>query len=443
MKGFIGVHSDNWNFVNMESGDIFIPFGANYFDPETGWAPKIWQKFDKNRVQEHFHMMADAGVNIARVFLSCTSFQPEPDSILKDGLEKLDTMIEIAKQTEIRLMFTGPDAWEGAPGYWKPDRYAGEPALKALEYFWHEIGSRYKDETAIFAWDLLNEPMILWESKVMLQKWHNWLLDKYKDTASLAKAWDDLGDGESLETAAIPQNDVNAGNQRLYDYQLFRESIAWEWTKRQVDAIREVDPNHMVTVGLIQWSFPLVRASWGGNAGKPGGYAAFNPKKLAPLLDFTCIHFYPVLGDPGNPESADLNTRYLQAAADYCYAGKPVVLGEYGWHGGGEMKGKYHPESYQSAWNNRAVRATTGLISGWLVWAFSDTPSSTDLTIYGGIYNIKGELKEWGKDFKALAQRFKSEPKLMRWDKSASVDMDERQALTADVRPLFEQYVAD
>jgi len=51
MEGFIDVYSDNWNFVNEQTGEIFVPFGANYFDPETGWAPKLWQKFDRDKVQ--------------------------------------------------------------------------------------------------------------------------------------------------------------------------------------------------------------------------------------------------------------------------------------------------------------------------------------------------------------------------------------------------------
>jgi endo-1,4-beta-mannosidase len=436
MKGFIKVHEDGWNFVNAETGEIFVPYGANYFDPETGWAPKLWRMFDKNRVLEHFQKMADVGVNVARIFMTTASFQPQADVISNDGLEKLDTMIEIAEKYGIRLILTGPDHWEGSPDYWKPDKYAGIPALSALEYFWHEVADRYKDETTIFAWDLLNEPEIAWKSEAMSQKWHLWLLNKYKDTSSLKNSWRSFRENETIETAEIPEDQINAGNQRLYDYQLFREHIACEWTRRQVDAISAVDKNHPVTVGLIQWSFPLFKA---GN--QPGRYAAFNPLKLAPMLDFVCVHFYPILGDPGEPELALKNTQYLQAVVNYCYTGKPVILEEFGWHGGGEWEGKYRTEAYQSDWNTNAVKSTLGLVSGWLVWAYSDTPTSTDITKYGGLYNVSGQLKEWGKSFKSLASEITGS-KLIR-SNIKNPKIDEIAVFTGDVRELYEQYLVD
>ncbi len=269
----------------------------------------------------------------------------------------------------------------GFPSYWHPDKYAGEPALNALRYFWSVIADRYKREEVILAWDLLNEPEIPWKTEVMSQKW---------------RLWDDESD--------IPEDKINAGDRLLYSYQLFRESIAYEWVKTQVDAIRSVDKIHLITVGLIQWSFPLIRTPWGEKANQPGRYAAFNPRKLASLLDFISIHFYPILGDPGDSELFRLNTQYLQAVANYCYVGKPVVLEEFGWHGGGEIDGKYRTEDYQSNWNTNAVLSTIGLVSGWLVWAFSDTPTSTDLTKYGGLYNINGDLKEWGKSFSRFSR---------------------------------------
>jgi beta-galactosidase GanA len=440
MRGFIKVHKDDWNFINSETSEIFVPYGANYFDPETGWAPKLWQMFDKNRVQDHFSKMADIGVNVARIFLTTASFQPKKDTILDESLQKLDTMIEIAEKYGIRLILTGPDHWEGRPDYWSSDKYAGEPALTALEYFWHEVANQYKDETIIFSWDLLNEPEVLWSSEAMTQKWRLWLLGKYKDTKSLANAWGSLHNNETIETAEIPPDKINEGDQRLYDYQLFREHIAYEWTRRQADAIRSVDANHPVTVGLIQWSFTLLRAPWGEKSDQPGRYAAFNPIKLAPILDFICVHFYPILGDPGEPELALRNTQYLQAVANYCYTEKPVVIEEYGWHGGGDFDGKYRTETYQSDWNTNVIKSTLELASGWLVWAYADTPTSTDITKFGGLYNIKGELKEWGKSFKSLAPEITSST-MKRAEKIKRADFDECLALTGDVHNLYDEYI--
>lgn len=420
MKGFVKIDNDNWRFVNASTGKTFIPYGVNYFDPETGWAPNLWKMFNVDRVNQHFSMMSDIGVNVTRVFLTAASFQPDIDKISDEGLEKLDTLIEIARKFDIRLILTGPDHWEGFPSYWHPDKYAGEPALNALRYFWNVIAERYRDEEIILAWDLINEPGIPWKTEVMEQKW---------------RLWDDESD--------IPEDKINTGNKLLYNYQLFRESIAYEWVKTQVDAIHCVDTNHLITVGLIQWSFPLIRTPWGEKANQPGRYSAFNPKKLASLLDFISIHFYPILGDPGDPELARLNTLYLQAVTNYCYTGKPVVLEEFGWHGGGEIDGKYRTEAYQSNWNTNAVLSTIGLVSGWLVWAFSDTPTSTDLTKYGGLYNINGELKEWGKSFKSISQKIGKELDIKRRSEVKQFNFDECIALTGDVHPLYDLYIAE
>lgn len=437
--GFIRVHADNWNFTC--DGEVFIPFGTNYFDPHTGWAPKLWKMFDEHKVRAHYQMMADIGVNVARVFLTSASFQPKADTISEEGLHKLDTMIDIAKESNIRLILTGPDHWEGVPDYLKPDKYAGEQALSALECFWHEVASRYKDEATIFAWDLLNEPEVPWKSDVLQKKWRLWLRDKYGDSEKLSEAWKNSAPLETIESASIPEDHIDLGNQKLYDYQLFRESIAYEWTKRQVDAIRSVDPNHLVTIGLIQWSFPLLRAPWGDRPNQPGRYAAFNPVKLSPLLDFISIHFYPILGDPGEPEAFVRNTQYLQAVVNFCYVGKPVVLEEFGWHGGGEFDGKFRTEQYQSDWNTHVVRSTMDLVSGWLVWAFSDTPESTDLTKYGGLYNAEGHLKEWGKSFSSLSSELASLKKLVRSERFKDVTLDEMSVLTGDVRQIYQDYL--
>ena len=69
---------DGRNFIERESGRTFIPFGTNYYDPNTGWAPKIWRQFDPEKVQRHFSVMSGMGVNCARVFLTAATFSLTP-----------------------------------------------------------------------------------------------------------------------------------------------------------------------------------------------------------------------------------------------------------------------------------------------------------------------------------------------------------------------------
>lgn len=396
----IVVAPDGRGFVECDSGRPFIPFGTNYYDPDTGWAPKIWRRFDAAKVKRHFGVMKELGVNCARVFLTAATFQPDAETIDKQALEKLDTLVGIARYSGIRLMLTGPDHWEGVPEYWKEDRFAGEQALKALEHFWAVVAGRYRGEPAIFAWDLLNEPHLPWFDEQWRDGWNKWLEDTYGNWDGLKSAWGaEITESDQWGKAAVPKDSPMTGSTRLRDYQLFREHLADQWVRRQVEAIRKADGTHLVTVGYIQWSYPLVRP------GNPSRYAAFNPRRQARWLDFVTIHFYPTLGSPFQSEANwRKNLDYLQAALAYCHTGKPVVLAEFGWYGGGAPQ--QHPfvsEAQQADWITAEIEASRPLADGWLSWPFADTPESRDISLYAGLVKPDMSLKAWGRKFQAYA----------------------------------------
>jgi hypothetical protein len=64
-------------------------------------------------------------------------------------------------------------------------------------------------------------------------------------------------------------------------------------------AIRKHDPDHLITVGLWMWS-------------------GFTPIKVAPAMDFLCVHIYPKTGQ------GEAAMRELRQYA----VGKPVVIEE-------------------------------------------------------------------------------------------------------------------
>ena len=408
---------DGKGFVESDSGRAYVAFGTNYYDPDTGWAPKLWRKFDAEKVGRHFQVMSEIGVNCARVFLTAGSFQPNADTIEEESLEKLDTLVKIARETGVRLILTGPDHWEGVPSYWRPDRFAGETALGALERFWDVVGRRYRGEPAIFAWDLLNEPEMPWTCKGWILRWNAWLQKSYGSREALKAAWsDELTEADQWGKVLPPENRADIDNPRLRDWQRFREHLANEWVRRQVEALRRADPTHLVTVGYIQWSYPLIRL------GPPSRYAAFNPHRQARWLDFVTIHFYPTMGAPlRSDENWARNLAYLQAVLAYCHTGKPVVLGEYGWYGGGAPQ--HHPylsEEQQTRWISAEIEASRPLAAGWLSWPFADTPTSSDISLFGGLVKSDLALKAWGRKSQAYAANLgalkQPTPKLPRFD---------------------------
>lgn len=398
--GLIAVDPNGQRFVEAKSGQPFVPFGTNYYDPNTGWSPKIWQQFNVERVTYQFGVMNKLGVNCARVFLTAATFQPDVNTINRDALAKLDAMIKIARDANVRLILTGPDHWEGSPEYWKPDRYAGENALTALDNFWRTIGRRYKGNPTILAWDLLNEPEMPWFVEGWQPQWNAWLTAKYNNREGLKAAWgDELGADEQMDAIKVPEDVAKKDNLRLLDWQLFREHLADNWVKRQVDVLRKADPTHMITIGYIQWSFPVVRP------GNPSVYSAFNPHRQAQWLDFVSVHFYPLMGQPfDSRESWQKNLAYLQTMLAYCQTEKPLVLGEYGWYGGGAPERRpFLDEDQQTRWILAEIEASRRLVRGWLSWPFADTPESTDMSIYGGLVRPNMGYKIWAWWFRTYA----------------------------------------
>jgi len=415
--GLIVVGPDGKGFVEKGSGKAFVVFGTNYYDPHTGWAPKLWKQFHRERVEKHFALMRSLGVNCARVFLTAGSFQPTADTVQNEALEKLDQMVEIARRNKIRLILTGPDHWEGQPEYWRTDRYAGEQALQALERFWQVVGRRYRGEPAIFAWDLLNEPHLPWFAAQWQSKWNQWLKNKYGSWGKLGQAWgDSLGPEESWGKVGVPKNQAFSGHPRLRDWQLFREYLADQWVRRQVETIRRVDRTHLITVGYIQWSYPLVRY------GPPSRYSAFNPRRQAKWLDFVTMHFYPTMGSPFESEQHwQRNLEYLQAVLAYCDVGKPVILGEFGWYGGGAPQHhRYLSEQQQAQWISAEIETSRPLADGWLSWPFADSPASTDISLFAGLVKADMTVKAWGRQFRvyasALPKMKRVRPKLPQFD---------------------------
>jgi len=432
----IAVAPDGRGFAEVKSNRPFVPFGTNYYDPNTGWPPQMWRQFNPEVISSQFELMRELGVNCARVFLTAATFQPDADTVDEQALKKLDTLVRIARRTGIRLILTGPDHWEGEPPYWQPDRFAGPEALRALDRFWTVVGQRYRGDPTILAWDLLNEPQMPWHIESWEPGWNAWLQSKYTNLEGLKAAWaEELKADETLGSIQPAKNTAQRGNPRLHDWQLFREHLADEWVQRQVRVLREVDPTHLITVGYIQWSFPVIRP------GDPHIYSAFNPRRQAEWLDFISIHFYPLMGRPfGSKSNWDRNLAYLQNVLAYCHVGKPVVLGEYGWYGGGAPKGRPHlTEDEQARWITAEVEASRRLAQGWLSWPFADTPEATDMSVYGGMVTYNHGKKRWGLRFRSYAAALfmlpQPTPELPSFDTSASLT-----APVDDLTAMHEEY---
>ena len=385
----------------------FIPLGINYFRPGTGWAPQLWKQFDATAVRQDFARMKELGINCVRVFLTYGSFFTQTNSLESAGLDKLDQFLNIAEAHGIYVHPTGPDHWEGLPEWARGDRIADDKVLTALETFWTLLARRYQGRAVIFAYDLLNEPAVGWDTPALRSKWNSWLIEKYGSPTNAAKAWRISPEAIQWNNQPPPAAKDAPGNPQLLDYQHFREQMADDWTRRQSAAIKKADPQALVTVGFIQWSIPSLL---------PGvsQYAAFRPSRQARYLDFMEVHFYPFNNgffEYQNENETIGNLAYLHSVVrETASVGKPVVLAEFGWYGGGKLtinQGK-HPaatEIQQANWCVKAIEVTSGLASGWLNWGLYDHPEAKDVTQLTGLLTVQGKNKAWADSFKQLSQK--------------------------------------
>ena len=389
-----------------DDGKPFVPIGVNYYRPGTGWAPQLWKQFDPEATRRDFTRLKELGVNCVRVFLTYGSFFMKPDALEPEGLARFDQLLGIAEEAGIYVHPTGPDHWEGVPPWAATDRIADEGVLRALESFWKLFADRYRASNVIFAFDLRNEPQVAWDTPAMRAKWNRWLKARYGSADKAAHAWGVQSETIRWGSQAPPPATEAPGDRQLLDYQHFREEIADEWTRRQVTAIRSSNAEALVTVGLIQWSVPAILPS-------VRHYSAFRPQRQAGLVDFMEIHFYPLAAgffDYRGAEEEERNLAYLESVVrEVAATGRPVVLAEFGWYGGGKLtiNDGVHPaasEEDQARWCRRAIEVTEGLSTGWLNWGFYDHPEARDVSQLTGLLTAAGQRKAWARQFEALAR---------------------------------------
>jgi len=442
MSGFIRIAGDGWNFVDAATGKFWHPVGCNYFDPEVGWAPKLWLRFDPARVEKHFTMMKEIGINAVRIFLTFTSFMSEPSKLDEGGLAKCRKLLSIAARHDIRVDFEGPCGWEGVPGWIRTllaDRgeyFANETWLGHLTDFWVRLASALAEDPTVYAYDLINEPCVGWDSPSIRLRWNRRLKERFGSEAEMKSALDGETPPGKWGDYDVPPNEDRPGSSVLWEFQQLRDEIACDFCRRCAEAIRSGSPNHLVTIGLHPSTVPF-------DGGSPGRYFGFMPQKIAPSLDYIALHWYPYT--PGMypfeaPENFEKNMALQIASLRFSYAAKPVCLEEFGIYGGGTPPifwGNQMPfvsQEQQTRWTLETIERTArGCCSGWLSWSMQDTKEAKDPTRYQGFFDENGKLKDLGKHFPAVAARY-ADAELGYAPGTETIELDMRELLTSGAK---------
>lgn len=409
---FIKLSLDGRHFVENENGKYFVPIGCNYFTQNIGWPPKIWERFKPEDYERDFEVMRKMSMNVIRVFLSLKPFMPENKRLSDDCIEKCEKMLDLAGQYGIRIIFSGPSAWEGTPEWAKAlkeswyNYFCDEDILENLEFFWENFCRYFRDHAALFSIDLFNEPYIKWDLPSRRNAWIEYLKNRYGSIKNINEAWNGEFAAVNWQDIGIPE-DANVFNSpMIWDYQLFKNEISRNFVKRCVNAIRKYDKNHLVSIGLHPGTVPF-------DGEKPGRYFGFDPHYIGDLLDYISLHWYPYYDDMElyeKPENFEKNMALLMASVKYVHINKPVILEEFGYYGGGTAPNmpwrkpfSYITQKQQADWTLGVIERSKEFCSGWLNWGFMDYPEAQDPTRYQGFFDDYGNLKELGKRFPDVA----------------------------------------
>ncbi|MDC0273974.1 glycoside hydrolase family 5 protein [Planctomycetaceae bacterium] len=273
----IQVSADGTHFLTAETKQRFIVWGVNYDHDSSGRLLDEYWIEDWESVVEDFREIKALGANCVRIHLQVGKFMETPDAVAVESIDQLKKLVALAEETGLYLDVTGLACYHKAniPDWY--DQLREQDRWNVQARFWKAVASACAESSAVFCYDLMNEPIL--PGKQPTAEWLG----------------GELGGKFFVQRLALELKDRS------------REEIAEKWINRMVDAIREEDDQHMITVGVIPWVF-----AFGG--GKPLFYSPIVGKRL----DFAAVHFYPEKGE------VDKAIKALQAYE----VGKPLVIEE-------------------------------------------------------------------------------------------------------------------
>lgn len=156
--------------------------GVNYWPRKK--AVYWWKDFERAEVEAEFAEIADLGLQVARIFLLWEDFQPAPDRVNDRAMDDLGTALDVARESNIRLMPTFFTGHMSGVNWWPEwalsdeedpggslriangeytarigrDPYADPFMLEAERVVVSAVCERYGTHPGVYSWNLANEP---------------------------------------------------------------------------------------------------------------------------------------------------------------------------------------------------------------------------------------------------------------------------------------------
>jgi len=159
-------------------------------------ARDFWEQYRDNYItQEDIAYIKDIGMNSVRVAIDYRILTPErhPDVWLESGFKHLDQLVKWCRQEGLYLildMHAAPGGQTGENidnGWGYPFLFKSEASQQRVIEIWKKLARRYKDEPTVLGYDLLNESIPTFEGYDKLNKY---LVPLYKQITEAIRAVD-------------------------------------------------------------------------------------------------------------------------------------------------------------------------------------------------------------------------------------------------------------
>ena len=195
---------------------------------------QFWKTFKDNYItREDIAYIKQTGMNSIRLPFHYKLFTDEDYMGLKsnqDGFARVDSVVKWCKAEGLYVILDMHDAPGGQTGdniddsYGYPWLFESETSKQLFSEIWKKIADRYKNEPTVLGYDLLNEPIATY-----------------------------FTNKEEINKLLVP----------VY--------------KRGVEAIRSVDPNHIILLGGAQWN---------------SNFSMFDEKAIDSNMLYTCHRYW-------------------------------------------------------------------------------------------------------------------------------------------------------
>lgn len=233
-------------------GQLFVPCGANYDHDRTGRLLEDYWIEEWETVEEDMQELKQLGANVVRIHLQFGKFMLDPERVNVAQKEQLIRLLKLAEEIGVWLDITGLGCYHKSETPEWYDALDRQQRWEAQANFWTQVATCGRGSKAIFCYDLMNEPILPGRTPES-----DWLApERFGKTFVQRIALDLEG--------------------------LTREEMAQQWLQKLTSAIRQVDSEHLITVGVIPWAQVF-----------PGAKPIFYSPECLPWLDFVSVHVYP------------------------------------------------------------------------------------------------------------------------------------------------------